>query len=85
MNAYMQRVLDTVKQRDGNEPEFIQTVEEVFKSLEVVIEKHPEYEKAALLECSPSALPGLMTRGYHLLTVDIDASSMALLDLTKVV
>ena len=50
MNAYMQRVLDTVKQRDGNEPEFIQTVEEVFKSLEVVIEKHPEYEKAGLLE-----------------------------------
>ena len=50
MNAYMQRVLDTVKQRDGNEPEFIQTVEEVFKSLEVVIEKHPEYEKADLLE-----------------------------------
>ena len=50
MNAYMQRVLDTVEQRDGNEPEFIQTVEEVFKSLEVVIEKHPEYEKAALLE-----------------------------------
>ena len=50
MNAYMQRVLDNVKQRDGNEPEFIQTVEEVFKSLEVVIEKHPEYEKAALLE-----------------------------------
>ena len=50
MNAYMQRVLDTVKQRNGNEPEFIQTVEEVFKSLEVVIEKHPEYEKAALLE-----------------------------------
>ena len=50
MNAYMQRVLDTVKQRNSNEPEFIQTVEEVFKSLEVVIEKHPEYEKAALLE-----------------------------------
>ena len=50
MNAYMQRVLDAVKQRDANEPEFIQTVEEVFKSLEVVVEKHPEYEKAALLE-----------------------------------
>lgn len=50
MNAYMQRVLDTVKQRNANEPEFIQTVEEVFKSLEVVIDKHPEYEKAALLE-----------------------------------
>lgn len=50
MNAYMQRVLDAVKKRDGNEPEFIQTVEEVFKSLEVVIDKHPEYEKACLLE-----------------------------------
>ena len=50
MNAYMQKVLDGVKKRDANEPEFIQTVEEVFKSLEVVVEKHPEYEKQALLE-----------------------------------
>ncbi|MEL7609214.1 MAG: NADP-specific glutamate dehydrogenase [Bacillota bacterium] len=50
MNAYMQKVLDSVKKRDANEPEFIQTVEEVFKSLEVVVEKHPEYEKQALLE-----------------------------------
>lgn len=50
MNAYMQKVLNMVKQRDANEPEFIQTVEEVFESLEVVVEKHPEYEKAALLE-----------------------------------
>ncbi|MEG1559736.1 MAG: NADP-specific glutamate dehydrogenase [Clostridia bacterium] len=50
MNAYIQEVLDAVKKRDANEPEFIQTVEEVFKSLEVVVEKHPEYQKAALLE-----------------------------------
>lgn len=50
MNAYMQRVLNDVKERNSGENEFIQSVEEVFKSLEVVVEAHPEYEKAALLE-----------------------------------
>ncbi|MEE0682561.1 MAG: NADP-specific glutamate dehydrogenase [Candidatus Gastranaerophilaceae bacterium] len=50
MNAYMQEVLNKVKARDAHEPEFIQTVEEVFKSLEVVVDKHPEYEKMGLLE-----------------------------------
>lgn len=50
MNAYMERVIESVKQRDAHEPEFIQTVEEVFKSLEKVIDKHPEYEKMGLLE-----------------------------------
>ena len=44
MNAYMQRVIDQVKARNAGEPEFIQTVEEVFKSIEVVVEKHPEYD-----------------------------------------
>ena len=42
MNAYIQEVLDNVKKRDVNEPEFLQTVEEVFKSLEVVVDQHPE-------------------------------------------
>ena len=50
MNAYMQRVIDQVKARNAGEPEFIQTVEEVFKSIEVVVEKHPEYEQMGLLE-----------------------------------
>ncbi len=50
MNAYIEQVLDKVKKRDANEPEFLQTVEEVFKSLEVVVDKHPEYQKMALLE-----------------------------------
>ncbi len=50
MNAYMQRVIDQVKARNAGEPEFIQTVEEVFKSIEVVVDKHPEYEKMGLLE-----------------------------------
>lgn len=50
MNAYMQRVIDQVKARNAGEPEFIQTVEEVFKSIEVVVDKHPEYEQMGLLE-----------------------------------
>lgn len=50
MNAYIQRVIDQVKVRNANEPEFIQTIEEVLTSLAPAIEKHPEYEKAGLLE-----------------------------------
>ncbi len=50
MNAYMQKVLEDVKTRNPGEDEFHQTVEEVFKSLEIVIDQHPEYEKMGLLE-----------------------------------
>ncbi len=55
MNAYMQKVLDEVKARNEGEELFLQTVEEVFKSIEPIVEKHPEYEKAGLLErmCEP--------------------------------
>ena len=49
MNAYLASVIEQVKVKHANEPEFVQTVEEVFSSLEPVIEKHPEYEKADLL------------------------------------
>ena len=49
MNAYLASVIENVKTKYANEPEFVQTVEEVFSSLEPVIEKHPEYEKADLL------------------------------------
>ena len=50
MNAYIQRVLEQTRAKNASEPEFLQTVEEVLTSLEPVIERHPEYEKAALLE-----------------------------------
>ena len=50
MNAYIERVIEDVKHRDPDQKEFIQTVEEVLRSLEKVVEQHPEYEKAALLE-----------------------------------
>ncbi len=55
MTPYMQRVLDEVKARNKGETLFIQTVEEVFASIEPIVAQHPEYEKAGLLErlCEP--------------------------------
>ncbi len=50
MNAYVERVLKSVKENNGSMPEFIQTVEEVLTSLEPVIAQHPEYEQNAILE-----------------------------------
>ena len=50
MNQYIERVLNETKAKNANEPEFLQTVEEVLSCLEPVINAHPEYEKAALLE-----------------------------------
>ena len=49
MNTYLASVIDHVRTKYANEPEFVQTVEEVMSSLEPVIEKHPEYEKFDLL------------------------------------
>lgn len=49
-NEYLKRVYASVETRDGNEPEFLQAVREVFESLELVIDKHPEWEKASLIE-----------------------------------
>ena len=50
MNKYIERVLADTRAKNANEPEFLQTVEEVLSSLEPVINAHPEYEAAALLE-----------------------------------
>ncbi len=49
MNAYLQSVIENVKKKHGNEPEFVQTVEEVLSSVGPVIDRHPEYEKLDLL------------------------------------
>ncbi len=48
--TYIERVLEQVKAKDGDQPEFIQAVSDVLNSLVPVMEKHPEYEDAALLE-----------------------------------
>lgn len=49
-NPYLQKVYNQVCQRDCNEPEFLNAVTEVLSTLEPVIEKHPEYESAGLME-----------------------------------
>jgi glutamate dehydrogenase (NADP+) len=48
--SYVETVLEQVKKRNAGELEFHQAVEEVLTSLEPVLDKHPEYEKASLLE-----------------------------------
>ena len=49
MNQYVQNVINTVKVKHSNEPEFVQTVEEVLTSISPVMDAHPEYEKVDLL------------------------------------
>ena len=46
----VERVIEQVKAKNAEQPEFIQAVTEVLTSLEPVIEAHPEYEAAGLLE-----------------------------------
>ena len=48
--AYLQRVYEAVAARNAGEPEYLQAVSEVFESLDPVIEQHPEYEEAGLIE-----------------------------------
>lgn len=50
MNDYIEKVIATVERRDNAKPEFIQCVKEVFRSLEAVIEQHPEYVEDDLLQ-----------------------------------
>ncbi len=48
--TYVERVLDELKKKNPNEPEFHQAATEILTSLAPVVEKHPEYEANALLE-----------------------------------
>lgn len=50
MSTYAIELLASVKAKNPSEPEFHQAVQEVLESLEVVIEKHPEYRSAKILE-----------------------------------
>ena len=45
-----QKYIEIAKKNYPHEPEFLQTVEEVLTSIEPVLEAHPEYEKAGLVE-----------------------------------
>ncbi len=48
--SYVERVLEDLKTRNPGEKEFHQAATEILLTLEPVINAHPEYEKAALLE-----------------------------------
>ncbi|HEY6906874.1 MAG TPA: NADP-specific glutamate dehydrogenase [Ignavibacteriaceae bacterium] len=50
MTEYAQSVLTKVKALNPSEPEFHQAVEEVFDSLDLVLERHPEYKSGRILE-----------------------------------
>lgn len=47
---YIARVIELVTKRNPGEPEFLQAVSEVLESLREAIDKHPEFEAAAILE-----------------------------------
>ncbi len=49
-NQYISNILETVRKRNSNEPEFIQAVTEVLESIEPVIEKRPDLIEAGVLE-----------------------------------
>jgi len=50
VSDYVKEVLAQVKAKNPAQPEFHQAVEEVFESLALVFDKHPEYRKAKILE-----------------------------------
>lgn len=50
MGKIVEQYIDIAKKRNPGEPEFHQTIEEVLTTLEPVLEKHPEYIEAGLIE-----------------------------------
>ncbi|MCO6474687.1 MAG: NADP-specific glutamate dehydrogenase [Melioribacteraceae bacterium] len=50
MSEYIEKIISEVKAKNPSEPEFHQAVEEVLESLEIVLERHPEYRSAKILE-----------------------------------
>ncbi len=48
--SYIKEVLEIVRKRNPNEPEFMQAVTEVLESIEPALERHKKYRKAKILE-----------------------------------
>lgn len=48
--SYVDRVLAATQAKNANEPEFLQTVEEVLNSLRPIVDTDSKYEKAGILE-----------------------------------
>src|SRR5437868_8118511 len=47
---YIEEVMTTVRSKNPAEPEFHQAVQEVFESLRLMLQKHPEYRATRILE-----------------------------------
>ena len=62
MNKYIESAIANVSKRNHHEPEFIQAVEEVLRSIEPLVEAHPEYEKYNILERITEADRGITFR-----------------------
>ncbi len=50
MNKYLEKVLNETKLKNQHEPDFIQVVDELLRTIEPVVDEHPEFENIALLE-----------------------------------
>lgn len=50
MSDYIKKIMADVKAKNPSEPEFHQAIEEVTDSLSLVLERHPEYRYAKILE-----------------------------------
>jgi glutamate dehydrogenase (NADP+) len=50
MSEYVSSFMAEVKAKNPSEPEFHQAVQEVIESLSIVLERHPEYRNAKILE-----------------------------------
>ncbi len=50
MSEYVDQLLTNVATKNPHEPEFRQAVEEVMESVELVLERHPEYRDAKIVE-----------------------------------
>jgi glutamate dehydrogenase (NADP+) len=50
MSQYVSALMQAVEAKNPGEPEFLQAVREVADSLELVLERHPEYQDAKILE-----------------------------------
>jgi len=50
MSSYVDRIIEDVEKKNADQPEFLQTANEVLESLRTVVERDKRYENAGLLE-----------------------------------
>ena len=48
--SYAERIIEQVKTKNADQPEFIQAATEILGTLQPALDAHPEFEEAALLE-----------------------------------